>query len=143
LYCGKKDWTKEGLKIEAQRLSISLLYGLGAIFVLLAVSSLVISLILRFSDLTEQSLHTVVTMISFFSLFIGGLIGGGKGKKKGWLLGSMTGMIYTGIVFLVQYLGYDELFTLKQMVYHICYILAAAMGGILGVNLFSGRSREA
>ncbi|WP_018661037.1 TIGR04086 family membrane protein [Heyndrickxia acidiproducens] len=126
-----------------QKLSISLLYGLGVIFVLLAIASLAISLILKFTDMAEQSLHTLVTVISFIALFTGGLIGGGKGKKKGWLLGTLTGIIYTGIVFLVQYLGYDEIFSFEQLIYHICYILTAMMGGILGVNLFSGHSREA
>lgn len=138
----KKACQRGRMKIGAQKYSIGLVYGLGAIFVLLAISSLVISLILRFSDMTEHALHMAVTMISFFSLFLGGLVGGGKGKKKGWLLGSLTGVLYTAIVFLVQYLGYNELFTVKQAIYHACYIVAAAMGGILGVNLFSGRSRE-
>ncbi|MGG3681320.1 TIGR04086 family membrane protein, partial [Heyndrickxia faecalis] len=62
------------MKIGAQKYSIGLVYGLGVIFVLLAISSLVISLILRFSDMTEHALHTAVTMISFFSLFLGGVV---------------------------------------------------------------------
>jgi putative membrane protein (TIGR04086 family) len=66
---------------------------------------------------------------------------GGKGKQKGLILGGLTGCIYSFAVFLFQYLGLDNLFTLEQTVYHLCYIITAMMGGILGVNL-SGGTRE-
>ncbi|KHD86858.1 TIGR04086 family membrane protein [Heyndrickxia ginsengihumi] len=131
------------MTIETRKLGMSIVYGIITIFVLLSISSLIISLILRFTDVTENSISIIVTVISFITLFIGGFICGGRGKKKGWLLGSLTGIIYTFIVFLVQYLGYDELFSLQQIIYHICYIATATMGGILGVNLTSGNSREA
>lgn len=78
--------------------------------------------------------------LSFFSLFIGGFISGGKGKKQGWLLGGGTGLIYTLIVFLYQFLGLDTLFTTKQLIYNGCFIVTAMMGGILGVNMSGGAS---
>ena len=74
-------------------------------------------------------------------MFIGGFMSGGKGKAKGWVVGGSTGLIYTLIVFLFQYLGHDSLFSMEQLVYHTCYILTAMMGGILGVNM-SGGARE-
>jgi putative membrane protein (TIGR04086 family) len=83
-----------------------------------------------------------VTIVSFLSLFIGGFMSGGKGKQKGLILGGLTGFIYSFSVFLFQYLGLDSLFTLEQTVYHLCYITTAMMGGILGVNLSGGTTRD-
>ena len=66
---------------------------------------------------------------------MGGFISGGKGKQKGWMLGGLTGLLYSITIFLFQFLGLDQLFNFEQIVYYICYILIAMMGGILGVNL--------
>jgi len=96
---------------------------------------------LRFTNLQEHSIRLIVTIISFIALFTGGFVCGSKGKEKGWLLGSLTGILYTFIIFLSQYLGYGNIFTLEQTVYHICYILTAMMGGVLGVNMLSGKSK--
>ena len=76
--------------------------------------------------------------MSFISMFVGGFISGGKGKKQGWLLGGGTGLAYAVVVLLFQYLGHDTLFTLKQLIYYICFIITSMMGAILGVNLSSG-----
>jgi putative membrane protein (TIGR04086 family) len=96
---------------------------------------LIFSFILRFTSVREISLQYIVTAVSFVGLFGGGFLSGGKGKQKGWMIGGLTGLIYSLIVFLFQYLGYDHLFTPEQFIYHICYTLIAMMGGILGVNM--------
>jgi putative membrane protein (TIGR04086 family) len=119
----------------------AVLYGTTTIFVIAIAASLLFSLLLRFTDLTENSITLFVTIISFLSLFVGGFMSGGKGKTKGWMLGGSTGLIYTLVIFFFQYLGYDSLFSLEQLIYHVCYILTAMMGGILGVNM-SGGKRE-
>ncbi len=131
-----------GLIIEAKKIGSSVLYGTITIFVIAIAASLIFSLLLRFTELTESSISLFVTIISFLSLFIGGFMSGGKGKTKGWVLGGSTGLIYTIIVFLFQYLGYDSLFSMEQLVYHACYILTAMMGGILGVNMSGGPQRD-
>ncbi|RLQ98089.1 TIGR04086 family membrane protein [Falsibacillus albus] len=125
--------------MEAKKLGSSVLYGLAAILILAMVSSLIFSLILRFTSLQESSISVLVTVVSFISLFAGGFITGGKGKQKGLMLGGLTGLIYSLCIFLFQYLGYDTLFSMKQMIYHGCFIITAMMGGVLGVNISSAR----
>lgn len=126
---------------ESKNFGSAVLMGTLTIFIFAMVSSIIFSLILRFTSLQESSLQWVITAVSFIALFAGGFISGGRGKEKGWLLGGLTGLIYSIIVFLFQFLGLDSLFDLEQIIYHICYILIAMMGGILGVNL-SGNSRS-
>lgn len=130
------------IKIESKSFGTAILYGLIFIFLFAALSSLIFSIILRFTSVREISLQYVVTAISFVGLFGGGFLSGGKGKQRGWLIGGLTGLTYSLIVFLFQYLGYDRLFTPEQFIYHVCYTLIAMMGGILGVNM-STTSRTA
>jgi putative membrane protein (TIGR04086 family) len=134
------DQRGEGL-MESKSLGRAVLYGVIAIFLLAIVSSLIFSLLLKFTSVQESSLQYVMTSISFLSIFIGGFITGGNGKEKGWMIGGSTGLVYSLIIFLFQYLGYDSLFSVEQIIYHICYILTAMMGGILGVNIVGGPSK--
>jgi putative membrane protein (TIGR04086 family) len=85
----------------------------------------------------------LTTALSFIGLFGGGFLSGGKRKQKGWLIGGITGLVYSLVIFLFQYLGYDRIFNLEQLIYYICYTLISMMGGILGVNLSGGNSRTA
>ncbi|HEY2420162.1 MAG TPA: TIGR04086 family membrane protein [Neobacillus sp.] len=128
-------------KIESKSFGTSILYGLIFIFLFAAVSTLIFSLILRFTSTRENSLQFIVTAVSFIALFGGGFLSGGKRKEKGWMIGGATGLIYSLVIFLFQYLGYDRLFSAEQVIYHTCYTLIAMMGGILGVNLSSSSKR--
>lgn len=120
----------------------AIMYGVVTIFIMAALFSLLFSLLLRFTSISESSLTYIIMALSFLTLFIGGFISGGKGKKQGWLLGGGTGLIYTLIVFLYQYLGLESVFTSRQLVYNGCFIITAMMGGVLGVNMSGGSSRD-
>lgn len=133
---------KEERNIESKSLGTAMLYGLIFIFAFAVLSSLIFSLILRFTSVQESSLQYVVTTLSFIGLFGGGFLSGRKRKEKGWLIGGLTGLFYSLIVFLFQYLGYDRLFDFEQIIYHTCYTLISMMGGILGVNITSGKTRS-
>nr|WP_254660796.1 TIGR04086 family membrane protein [Bacillus sp. FJAT-27225] len=128
--------------METRSMGRGILYGLVFIFAFALISSLVFSLLLRFTSLKEVSLEYIITAMSFIGLFGGGFLSGGKVGEKGWMLGGLTGLLYSFIIFLFQYLGHDKLFDVEQIVYHVCYILISMMGGILGVNL-AGPKRTA
>lgn len=117
------------------RAAKAILYGLAFIFAIIFIVGFVLSLILRFSNISEQSLQWTTLIITFIALFIGGFIAGGKGKESGWMLGGITGLSFVIIVFLIQYLGFDASIKLTQLLYHLAYIVTAALGGIIGVNV--------
>lgn len=117
------------------RAAKAVLYGLLFIFIIIFIVGFILSLLLRFSNLTEQSLQWTTAIITFLALFIGGFIAGGKGKESGWILGGITGLGFVIIVFLIQYLGFNASLELTQLFYHLAYIITAALGGIIGVNM--------
>ncbi|MBO8155958.1 MAG: TIGR04086 family membrane protein [Bacillaceae bacterium] len=114
----------------------ALLYGWAAILILMLVTSFVFALIIKFSDMEQNTLHWLTSGLGIVYLFIGGLFSGAKGKEKGWMLGALTGIGYSLFVFLYQFLAYDQLFSMNQWVYHGIFLLAAVLGGIAGVNTF-------
>lgn len=130
------------MTIESKKLGTAILHGVSVIFILLIISSFIFSILLRFTSINESSLTYIIMAVSFITLFIGGFVSGGKGKKQGWMLGGGTGLVYMVIIFLFQYLGNDSLFSLREWIYQGCFVITAMMGGILGVNLSSG-SRNA
>ncbi|WP_078552661.1 TIGR04086 family membrane protein [Bacillus alkalicellulosilyticus] len=121
--------------MEYRGMFSSMLYGLVSIVIIALSFSLVVSLILTFSSLTETSFSWIILIASFLTLFIGGLIAGGKAKQNGLIIGAGTALLFTVVTFLVQYLGYNSVFSTEQLLYHGGYLLCAALGGIIGVNL--------
>ncbi len=104
------------------------------------VVSLLFSLLLKFTSLTEQSIQWVVTTLGFIAVFIGGFVAGGKGKEKGLLLGALTAIIYTSIILLFNFLGFGQTLSAKNWMYHGGFLLIAMLGGVIGVNISSNRS---
>lgn len=142
LFPPKESSRRERMTIESKKLGTAILHGVSVIFILLIISSFIFSILLRFTSINESSLTYIIMAVSFITLFIGGFVSGGKGKKQGWMLGGGTGLVYMVIIFLFQYLGNDSLFSLREWIYQGCFVITAMMGGILGVNLSSG-SRNA
>ncbi|MGM0921018.1 MAG: TIGR04086 family membrane protein [Bacillota bacterium] len=126
--------------METRRWSKAILYGLSSILMAALATSLLFSLLLKFTGLTEDSIKWFILGLSFLAVFIGGFIAGGKGKERGWLIGGTTAILYTLIIFLFQFLGYGKTFTMEQTMYHGGYLAISMLGGIMGVNL-SGSSK--
>jgi len=117
------------------RLGSALVYGVASIFVLAALVSFVFSLLLKWTDIEESSLTWMIFAVSVISMFIGGVVAGGKSQEKGWLAGGLTSLLFTAIIFLFQFLGVEKPFTAEQWLYHLIFFVVAALGGIVGVNL--------
>lgn len=127
--------------METRKMGSAIVYGTVSIFIFAIIFSLFFSLLLRFTSLTESSISYLILILSFISIFIGGLISGGKGKRQGLLLGGGTGLLYTLIILAFQYLGFDQTFTAREWIQSLCYVLVCMMGGVLGVNLSGGNQK--
>ncbi|MFD2211016.1 TIGR04086 family membrane protein [Virgibacillus halophilus] len=114
---------------------IGLLYGWIVILGMVLTTSFILALLLRFSSFNDPALSWVTLVIGLITLFIGGIIAGVKAKKKGWVIGAVTGAGFTLFTFLLQYLGYHHGFSMEQSLQHLGYIFAALIGGVIGVNV--------
>lgn len=112
----------------------AVLFGWVAIASLLILTTTTLAFIIRFSAMREITISYVAIIIAFIILFIAGLIAGFKGKANGLFIGLCTGGGFTLFTFLIQFLGYNDLFSWKQMLFHLAYIMTAVVGSIIGVN---------
>lgn len=106
---------------------------------LILLTSVIIALLLRFTGMDGTALTWTTLITGLICLFIGGIVSGIKSKQKGWVIGGITGLGFTLFTFLIQYLGYEQTFSLQQTLHHLGYIFAALLGGVIGVNMTSGQ----
>ena len=135
-------WTNRGGDTVAKLRITALLYGWIAVLGIMLFASLVLSFLLRFTSLGASTLNWTTVIISLIALFAGGLIAGIKGKDKGWILGIFTGLGFTLFVLLYQYLGYNTGFSTSQFIHHGGFLVAALIGGVLGVNISSNSEKS-
>ena len=109
-------------------------FGWMTIGSLLLIAMTVLAIIIRFSHVSEITISFAALVITFMTLFISGVIAGIKGKANGLVIGLLTGSGFTLLTLIVQFLGFNDLFSLKQCLFHVAYILTAIIGSILGVN---------
>ncbi|WP_299088072.1 TIGR04086 family membrane protein [uncultured Metabacillus sp.] len=127
--------------LETKKWGKAVLYGLVTIFIMALATSLVFSLLLKFTSLKESSITWLLVGLSVLALFIGGFVAGGNGKEKGWLVGGITALLYSLIIFLFKFLGYGQIFNMEDFMYHGGFLLAAMIGGVFGVNMTSSRAK--
>lgn len=118
------------------RLQIApIISGLIVIIAILFLSSLLLSVLLHFTSLQESSVQWFIMPITLITLFIGGLIAGYKAGGKGWYVGTLTGLGFIILSWLISFLGFDLPPSVKQFLLYGLYLVAAIAGGIIGVNL--------
>lgn len=121
---------------------IALLYGWIIVLGLILVTSIILAFLLQFTGMSESMLSWMTLAVGLISLFVGGLVAGIKGKHKGWVIGAITGIGFTIFTFLVQYLGYQQGFSIEQFLHHTGFILAALLGGVIGVNMIKSENNH-
>ncbi|MCZ0702367.1 putative membrane protein (TIGR04086 family) [Natronobacillus azotifigens] len=115
--------------------STALLYGWITILALLIVASLFFAVLLRFTSISESTIRLFTTLTGLLILLIGALVAGVKAKEKGWIIGVVISLGFSLFIYLYQYLGYQQHFTVEQLLYHGGFLLASILGAVIGVNI--------
>ncbi|ELK45731.1 TIGR04086 family membrane protein [Halobacillus sp. ACCC02827] len=110
-------------------------YGVGSIFLLMITAAGVLALLLRFTSMEYGTLNQIALVTGLTILAVGGMLAAYKGEQKGWLSGGMTGVIFVSAMILFQIIFENTLISLPQLSYFGGLVLAAWLGGMIGVNL--------
>ncbi|MBH0229991.1 TIGR04086 family membrane protein [Halobacillus yeomjeoni] len=110
-------------------------YGVGSILVLMIVFAALLALLLRFTSMDYETLNQMALIAGISILAFGGMIAAYKGEQKGWLAGAGTGLIFVSSMVLFQLIFENKWVSLPQLSYFGGLILAAWLGGMIGVNL--------
>ncbi|SDC20775.1 TIGR04086 family membrane protein [Shouchella lonarensis] len=123
--------------MTSNRFFPAVLFGTVVTCIIILLFSLCLATLLSLTSLTEHSIEWLMLPTALLSLFIGGFLSGAKANAKGWIAGGLVAILFSGLVFLISYLGYNTTFSSKQLLFHAVYVAVAALGGMIGVNLSS------
>jgi putative membrane protein (TIGR04086 family) len=105
-------------------------------FIISFVMILVYALILSFSSISDASMSKVTQTILIISVAISSAYGGKKTRRRGWMFGSVLGLIFAAL--LIPFgMAVGQAFVMDMFLVAKLLVTAAvgAIGGIIGVNL--------
>ena len=108
--------------------------GMVYAFITMAISSLLYSFVLSFTNQSEDSLTFFAYLIHALAIFVGSYACGKRTSSKGWYHGGILGLVYAVIIIVIGFLSFDNGISLHTLFALIAAYLIGAFGGILGVN---------
>jgi putative membrane protein (TIGR04086 family) len=121
-------------RVNQVRITSPILSGLIYSLIMMAIGTIITSLLLMFTNTQESSLTTLTYIIHGTSLFVGGWVGGKRAGSRGWYYGGMLGIMYSLLIIIVGFLAFDAGLNLQTLQLIAITFSAGALGGILGVN---------
>ncbi|MGE0992381.1 TIGR04086 family membrane protein [Bacillus sp. GMa5/2] len=118
-----------------KKLSTAIGFGIVTLLILASITSMIMALLLKFTNINEGTLTVTIFILALLSMLMSGFIAGKKAQEKGWLVGLTTGLTFTILVFLVNYLGFSQTLSNSQLLYQLALMGASTLGGIFGVNM--------
>lgn len=113
-----------------------ILKGIGISMLFTIIMLLILSIVLSFSNIKESVIMPSVIFISSFSILIGGFLVAKRIDKSGIVYGSIVGLSYMLILYLISsIMNFDFSLNGSSVIMISFGIIGGAIGGILGVNL--------
>ena len=96
---------------------------------------LIYSLLLTYTNISENTMNVVITIITAISILIGSSMGNLKIKKNGFVNGGLIGGIYLIIIYLISsILNWKFSLDIESIMLIIAGVIFGILGGIIGVN---------
>ncbi|MCZ8514614.1 TIGR04086 family membrane protein [Paenibacillus filicis] len=99
------------------------------------VGTLAVSLLLLGTSWPESSWLGATLTIHGIAMLLGGIMSGKRSSSRGWYHGGLLGLVYTGAIWMIGFLAFDNGFTKEMLVLAGLAFVMGALGGIIGVNL--------
>ena len=95
----------------------------------------IFSIVLTYTNVSEQFIDPVIIIVTAISIFIGSSIGNLKMKKNGLLNGACIGGMYLLTIYLLSgIMNQNFSITSQSLIIIIAGIVCGMCGGIIGVN---------
>ena len=109
----------------------------GAISIICTVILLIgFALLLAYTSIPENTIIPVIIAICGISVVIGSIASSKKIKKQGLINGSLVGLIYIFVIYLLSsFVEGDFGVNLTSIIMMVVTVTFGALGGIIGVNL--------
>lgn len=117
---------------------INILKGLGIAFIITFVFLLILSIVLTYTNVSENIINPTIIIITALSILIGSSISNIKIKKNGLINGGIIGGVYIVLLYLFSSVFSVQFsLTIQSIIMIITGIVFGILGGIIGVNISS------
>lgn len=113
---------------------INYLKNIAYTFIILIVSTIVITIFNYFGILNGNVLNIILNILIILSLFIGGYLTGTKAIKKGYLEGIKFGTVIIALILLLNLLIFKNKFSLISFLYYPSLLITSTLGSMLGIQ---------
>lgn len=115
--------------------SKNIFQGVFIAFIATFVLLLIFSIILTYTDVSENTINPVIIVVTCISILIGSSIGNMKIKKNGLLNGALIGGIYILSIYLISsLLNWRFYLNIQGIIMIVLGMIFGVLGGIVGVN---------
>lgn len=128
-----------GKKLNIKDILLSVLIGFILTFLVIAV----LSAIMLFADISDGVLSAIVLVMTIAIDILIGVFSVKNTKNRGWLHGSLAGVIYIILLTLLSMLIFDG-FSITPNFYFMLLmgLFGGACGGIIGVNFNASHRKK-
>lgn len=110
------------------------LAGLLFAIIWLALGALLLSLLLHFSSMKENSLPLYSMIVHGCSAAAGGFVAGKRSGRKGWYYGGGLGLLYGITILIIGFLAANSSLSVHTAILLGAALITGALGGMVGVN---------
>ena len=121
----------------------SVVTGVILSYIFLVTVFVVMALVYTYTPMPDSYLKPAVTIVGIMSIFLSGFISSGKAMSKGWLHGSLSGLLHALVRIIAGMMTFGKYVPSASIVQTLAVTVAiAALGGIAGVNVSANRRKR-
>ncbi len=115
---------------------VNTIKGVFIAYIITMVIFLIFAVLITYTDFPENSIPTVVVATTILSIMAGGAWVARKASNKGWLNGSVLGLTYMIILYIISAIALTG-FAFDRYVIYMLFMgfFTGAFGGITGINI--------
>ncbi len=130
-----KNMTNER-KSKENRNFVRIIKGSLLSIILTTIFLIIFSIILAYTNIPENTMIPVITIITSISILVGSIISVSKIEKKGILNGALVGLIYIVTIYIISSLVKGNFgININSIILIASAMIAGMLGGIIGVNI--------
>ena len=125
----------ENIKKIQNNTFIKIIKGVGISLIVTVISLIIFSVLLVYTNISENTINSVIMMITAISILLGSSIQNSKIKKNGLINGGVIGGMYILILYLISsILNWKFSLNSQSLIMILIAIIFGILGGIIGVN---------
>ena len=123
----KSEWIQNMIRV---------IKGSVAAIIITLIALFIFALLLTYTSIQENTIEPVIIVITAISILIGSSISTIHVKRKGFLYGSLVGLIYILTIYLLSAItGSGFSFSIYTGIMIGASVIAGMLGGMVGVNI--------